>query len=469
MPARVTLLSIYELLPQTNCGECGEVNCMSFAAKLLERKYTVKDCPPLLKPEYKEKLQKLSDLVAPPVKEVTIGKGDRSIKVGGKEVLYRHELTYHNPTAIAIDVSDSMKEEELVERCGKIENFKVERIGETLRLNLIALRGASGDPNHFSYAASLIAEKSRLPFILCSFDPSMVEAALRRKEVLDARPLIYAANTENWRDMLLLAKRYECPICIFSPKELVELKSLVRTFEEAGVKDLVLDLGSYSDGEPLRHTLDKLVMLRRAAVKREDKSLGYPILAVPAVVWLEGEKEPMTSYKESYLASVFITRFADIIIMHTLEPWALLPVLTVRQNIYTDPRKPATVEAGLKSFGSPDEKSPVLITTNFALTYYTVANDIESQGQTCHLLVLDTGGLAVEPAVAGGQFKAAGVKELMASTGIEKKVAHKKLVIPQLAARLKGEIEDETKWEVIVGPRDSSEIKSFLSKVWDIK
>jgi len=159
-------------------------------------------------------------------------------------------------------------------------------------------------------------------------------------------------------------------------------------------------------------------------------------------------------------------RSADILILHTLQPYALLAIVTLRQNIYADPRKPAAVEAGLRTFGQPTEDSPVLITTNFALTYYTVANDIEAQGNTCYLLVADTGGLAVPVSVAGGQFNASVVKNLMDATKIESKVKHRKLIIPQLAARLKGDIEDVTKWEVIVGPRDSSEIKEFLKKVW---
>ncbi len=469
MPARVSLLAIYQQLPQTNCGECGEVNCMSFASKILERKLAAKDCPPLLKPEYKEKLEKIIQLVAPPIREVVIGKGENAVKIGGKEVLYRHELTFHDPTAIAIDVSDASKDEEILERCRKVEQYEVIRIGESLKLDLIALRCVSGDPKRFADVASLVAGNCRLPMILCSFDPSVLEAALRKKEVAESRPLLYAANLENWRDMGLLAKRYDCPLAVYAPKGLSELISIVKTYDDVGLKDLVLDPGTYSEGQLLKESLEKMVMVRRAAIKRDNKALGYPVMVVPAVVWLEDTKEPVTSYKESYLASVFITRFADLVVMHSLEPWAILPVITLRQNLYTDPRKPVAVDAGLRTIGTPSETSPVLITTNFALTYYTVANDIEAQGQTCYLLVADTGGIAVECAVAGGQLKAAGVKDLIAASGIESRVKHRKLVIPQLAARLRGDIEDETKWEVMVGPRDSSEIKDFLSKNWDIK
>jgi len=228
----------------------------------------------------------------------------------------------------------------------------------------------------------------------------------------------------------------------------------------------VLDPGTYTEGPGLKETLNKFVMIRRAAIKAEDEGLGYPILGIPAVTWLDGGEDPVKSYEEAYLAAVMMVRSADILILHTLQPYALLALTTLRQNIYADPRKPAAVEAGLRTFGQPTEDSPVLITTNFALTYYTVANDIEAQGTTCYLLVADTGGLAVQVSVAGGQFNASVVKNLIDATKIESKVKHRKLIIPQLAARLKGDIEDVTKWEVIVGPRDSSEIKEFLKKVW---
>ncbi|MCP8322410.1 MAG: acetyl-CoA synthase subunit gamma, partial [archaeon] len=185
------------------------------------------------------------------------------------------------------------------------------------------------------------------------------------------------------------------------------------------------------------------------------------------IVWMGEKQDPITaSYKEAYMASLFMNRYADLIIMHTLEVWSLLPVVTLRQNIYTDPRKPVSVESGLRTIGKPDEKSPVLLTTNFSLTYYTVANDLESTGINCYLLVLNTEGLAVEVSVAGGQFNPSNVKDLFSSSEIEKTVKHKKLIIPGMAARLKGDIEDSTNWEVIVGPRDSSQIKSFLAKYW---
>lgn len=469
MPKKATLLSVYQLLPQTNCGKCGEITCMTFASKLLERRAAVEECPPLEEAQYKPQAVKLRELVAPPIKEIVLGVGERAVKIGGKEVVYRHELTLHNPTAIAIDVSDKMDDSTIAARCRLVESFQFTRIGEKLTLNAIAVRSASRNPERFAQTVALVAKSTILPLILCSLDPEALRLAVEQKDVLNRRPLLYAATKDNWKEVGSLAKQYNCPVAVFAPNDLKTLKSLVRTLQTMGVEEMVLDPGFFPEGGKMKESIENLVMVRRAAIQREDKDFGYPILLVPAVAWLgDGVDERAAAYRESYLASLLITRFADVVLLHSTETWSILPIITLRQGAYTDPRKPVAVEPGLREIGKPDGNAPVLITTNFALTYYTVSNDIESQAVTCHLLVLNTEGLSVESSVAGGQFTAAGVKDLIASTGIEGKVSHRKLIIPGMAARLSGDIEDQSKWEVIVGPRDSSQIKEFLEKRWEV-
>ena len=139
---------------------------------------------------------------------------------------------------------------------------------------------------------------------------------------------------------------------------------------------------------------------------------------------------------------------------------------TFRQNIYTDPRKPVAVEPGLKVIGAPGENSPVLFTTNFALTYYTVTSDIESAKVDTYLLVVDSEGTAVDCAVAGRKLTADKVADAIKEVGIEEKIKHKKLIIPGKAARLSGEIEELSGWQVLVGPSDSSGIPKFLKDKW---
>ncbi|MDH5770450.1 MAG: acetyl-CoA decarbonylase/synthase complex subunit gamma, partial [Candidatus Bathyarchaeota archaeon] len=174
-------------------------------------------------------------------------------------------------------------------------------------------------------------------------------------------------------------------------------------------------------------------------------------------------------WKEAYLASILIARYADLLIMHSLDGWVLLPTAILRQNLYTDPRKPVAVEPGLMTFGEPDKSSPVMLTTNFALTYYTVEADIKSANISCYLIVVDTEGISVESSVAGRKITADKVAETIKDLDVASKVNHRKIIIPGRASRLSGEIEDATGWEVLVGPLDSSGIPAFLKEKWPPK
>jgi acetyl-CoA decarbonylase/synthase complex subunit gamma len=384
--------------------------------------------------------------------------------IGGKLVMYRHELAYFNPTAFAIDITDEMSDDELIGRIKKTEDFSYTYIGKQLKLNMIAVRSTSNDPEKFKATVKKVVENTKLPFILCSFHPEVIEAGLMAAP--KASPLIYAANKDNWADMAELALMYNCPLAVFAPNELKLLRSLVKTLKDYGVKDLVLDPGTFPN-EGLADTISNLTMIRRAACKKGDELLGFPIIGVPMTAWLEKADAPeINMWNEAYLTSMLITRYADVLVIHGTEGWALLPTTILRQNIYTDPRRPVAVEAGLKTFGQPDENSPVMMTTNFALTYYTIASDIESSGVNCYLIVVDTEGLAVESSVAGRKLTSEKIAETIKEVKVEEKVKHRKLIIPGKAARLSGEIQELSGWEVLVGPQDSSEIPKFLQEKW---
>jgi len=461
-------IDVYKLLPRTNCKECGEDNCMAFAAKVVNREVSIDKCAPLLKKENEKAYKQLQDMLKPPVREVIVGVGEKAVKIGGKLVMYRHEFAYFNPTATAIDVTDEMPENEILNRVKKTENFSFDYIGQSLKLNMIAVRSTSNDADKFKAAVKKVADNTNLPVILCSLNPSVVEAGLMAAP--KARPLLYAATEDNWKEMAELALMYNCPLTASAPNNPKLLKSLVKTLQNYGVQDLVLDPGTFS-GEGLADTLNNFTMIRRAACKRGDELCGFPLMGVPMVAWMNKEQVPEESAKwqEAYTAAMLITRFADVMIVHNTDGWALLPLVTLRQNIYTDPRKPVAVDPGLKTYGTPDEKSPVLFTTNFALTYYTVASDIENAKLNGYLLVVDTEGIAVDSAVAGRKLTAEKVAEAIKASGVESKVKHRRLIIPGKAARLSGEIEELSGWQVLVGPRDSSEIPKFLQEKWQIE
>ncbi len=458
-------IDIYKLLPKINCKECGVDNCMAFATKIVNREMTVDQCPPLLKKENEKSYGKLKELLKPAVKEVVVGVGDKAKKLGGKLVMYRHEFTYTNPTAIAIDVTDEMSDEEIKSRIKKTENFSFEYIGNTLRLDMIAIRSTSGNAEKFKATVKKVAESTTLPFILCTLNANVAEAGLMAAP--KSNPLLYAATTENWKDMAELALMYSCPLVVSAPNDLNTLVSLAKTLIAYGVSNLVLDPGTFTN-EGLGTTLNNFTMLRRAACKGGEELAGFPLIGVPMVAWTgKGDTaDEIVKWKEAYLASMLIVRYADIIVIHGNDGWSLLPTAVLRQNIYTDPRKPVAVAPGLKVFGTPDENTPVMFTSNFALTYYTVASDIESNKLNAYLIVVETEGSAIDSGVAGRKLTAERVADALKASGVEGKVKHKKLIIPGKASRISGEIEELTGWKVQVGPRDSSEIPKYLTEKW---
>jgi len=458
-------IDVYKLLPKTNCKECGEENCMAFATKVVNREVSVNNCPPLLTKEHEKAYKRLKEMLKPPVKEIIVGTGDNALKIGGKLVMYRHEFTYVNPTAFAIEITDEMPEEEITTRIKKASDFNFEYIGQTLKLDMIAVRSTSKDPDKFAAAVKKAVATTNLPLVLCSLDSTVLEAGLAAAP--KSRPLLYAATESNWAEMAELSLMYNCPLVVFVPNNMTLLKSLAKTVLEYGVNDLVLDPGTFP-GEGLPQTLNNFTMIRRAACKKGDELFGYPLIGVPMIAWTERGDAPeeVAKWREAYLAAMLVVRYADVLIMHDIDGWALLPPVVLRQNIYTDPRKPVAVEPGLRTFGTTDENSPVMFTTNFALTYYTVASDIESAKVNAHLIVVDTEGIAVDSAVAGRKLTAESVAEAVKESGVESKVKHRKIIIPGKSARLSGEIEELSGWQVLVGPRDSSEIPKFLQEKW---
>lgn len=458
-------IDIYKLLPKTNCKECGQENCMAFATKIVNREVNIDQCKPLLKKEHEKNYKQLKELLKPPVQEVIVGVGDTARKLGGKLVMYRHEFTYFNPTSIAIDVNDEMPEDIIVNRVKDTENFSYEYIGNNLKLDMVAVRSTSGDAEKFKACVKKVSELTTLPLILCALNPTVLEAGVMA--IPKARPLLYAATMENWKDMAELALMYHCPIVAAAPNNLTDLVSLAKTLQNYGVKDIVLDPGTFLN-EGLADTLNNFTMLRKAATKGGEELAGFPLMGVPAAAWTnKGDAaDEIIKWREAQIAGMLIVRYADIIVLRGNDGWELLPEVILRQNIYTDPRKPVAVEPGLKVLGTPDENSPVFFTSNFALTYYTVASDIENSKTSAYLIVVESEGSAIDAGVAGRKLTADKVAEALKASDIESKVKHKTLIIPGKASRISGEIEELTGWKVQVGPRDSSEIPKYLVDKW---
>jgi len=462
-------LEAYKYLPQTNCGECGEATCMAFASKLIDRSGKTADCSPLMKEKkFAKKLAELDRLLAPEIMEVEIGVGDRAVKIGGDDVLYRHKLTFFNKTKMFFDVTDTMEEAALVERVKSIANFKKFYVGRHLLLDGVAIRSVSNDPAKFAAAVKKVAEVG-IPMIFCSFNPAVLKAGLEVAK--DANPLLYAANKDNWKEVGELALEYNVPVVVSAINDLDALKTLAKTFAEAGIKNIVLDPGTYPTGKNMKESFTNFLKIRRAGIMG-DTEIAYPIMALPLTAWMAGISDPVSaSYWETAMAAVFTIRYGDIMILHSMEPYATLPEVHLAETIYTDPRTPVAVDSKMYKVGNPTADSPVLFTTNFALTYYTVESDLSSNGIDCYLLAVNTDGIGVEASVAGGQLTADKVKEALDKSGfdLKKDVNHNTVITPGLAARLQGDLEDKLGANILVGPMDSGRLPGFMEKNWPPK
>ena len=442
----LTGLEIYKNLPKTNCGECNFPTCMAFAMQLAAKRVSLDQCPHVSE----EAKAKLDEASAPPMRLIKIGKSERELKIGQETVLFRHQEKFHHPSLIAIKVREDIPENKLEEEISEINNLKFTRVGEEIGVDLLALEHNSAEPESFAKMVKAAMDKSPLPLILLSEDPKAMEAAL--KVSAEANPLLYAANTGNWEEMADLAKGHQCPLVV-KAKTLEDLADLTEKIKNRGVEDMVLDL----DSAGLTEALGNLTKMRRLALEKNFRPLGYPTIV------LTHEKSPFQEVAEG---TTYVCKYGGIVVMEGKEKWQLLPLLAVRQNIYTDPQVPNTVEAKLYEVRTPGPDSPVLLTTNFSLTYFTVEGEVESSKVPSFISVVDTEGLGVLNAYAGDKWSAAKVIKALEEQKVKEKVSHNKIIIPGLVAVFRAEIEEESPWQVIIGPEEASRIPSFLRKEW---
>ena len=466
---RPSPLDIYSLLDKSNCKDCGYDTCMAFATDLLERKIRVQDCTHLMSEKKLAKNRdKLIRIVTPPQKPVIIGMGDRQVIVGGEEVLFRHQLTYYNQTAIFIEIADD--DPDLEEKAKYLTDLTVERIGDVLKVNGIALRNVSGEAEQFKLAAKKLTDASNLPVMLCSLNVDTLLGAA--SEIKTKRPLLYAATKESWEKVGTFAVQNNVPIAAVS-QNLEELISLSATLQKLGVKDIVLDAGTYFGPGNLTATYDNIMQLRIAGIDRENKDAGWPVMGVPAAYWSQVKVDGdlwRHQYEEVIMGAIMESIGTSLIVLHTGqlkdEIWALLALMTLRQSVYSDPRIYPAVDAGIFEIGEPGDMAPIFVTSNYRMTKIPVEQDLQGANLNCYLLVVDTEGIGIESAVAGGQFSASGIAEAVNEFKPFDKVKHRILVIPGMAARLSGALEDEANAFVVVGPRDSSGIPRFMETQW---
>jgi len=441
----LTGIEIYKLLPKTNCGECGVPTCLAFAMSLAASKTELTACPAVSA----EARQKLEEASAPPIRPLTIGAGGRTIKIGGETVLFRHEKRFENPPGFALLISDAMPPSEVTSRFERFKAFSYERVGLTLRPELLALKYDSGQPDTFvSLVNEALSQSDAGLIIMCQ---DVVVAAAAAAAAAERKPLLYAATTANAELMASIAKQYNLPL-VARADGLDELAALTEKLTQHGLKDIVLDTGA----RKLKQALSDQVMIRRLAIQQKFRALGFPTI-IPAY---EMADNPLD---EAMIAGTFIAKYGSIIILSDFQGETLFPLLVLRLNLYSDPQRPLATTEGIYEIGGPDENAPVLVTSNFSLTYFIVSSEIENSRIPGFLLVKDTEGLSVMTAWAAGKFGADNIASLVKKSGISDRVKHRNLIIPGYIAAESGALEEDLPgWRVSVGPREGAHIPPFL-------
>jgi acetyl-CoA decarbonylase/synthase complex subunit gamma len=444
----LTGIQIFKMLPQTNCKECGAATCLAFAMNLAAGKAELDDCPYVSD----EAREKLSEASAPPIRPVKIGKGVRARTVGGELVEFRHEKTFYNQPALAAVVGSDISEDELKKKLTVWNAFQFDRVGFNLRPELVAVKDVNKDKDAFAKTAKTIAESSEFNVILMTDDAGVMQAGIEATKF--KLPLLYAATPDNGDEFGKMALDNGLPLAV-KAESIDQLRELTEKLMGMGVKDLVLDSGS----REMKQAFEDQVGIRRAALRSKDRALGFPTITFPCEMASNLDMEAL-------IGSMFIAKYGSIIVFSDFTSELLFPLLLERLNIFTDPQRPMTVVEGIYEIGKPDENSPVLVTTNFALTYFIVAGEIEGSKVPSWLLIKDSEGLSVLTAWAAGKFAGDDVGMFIKKSGIEDKIKHKNLIIPGYAAAIVGEIEDELpEWKVTVGPREAAHIPAFL-KSW---
>ena len=443
----LTGIQIFKLLPKTNCKECGVPTCLAFAMNLASGKAELDACP-YVSAEAREQLAEAS---APPIRPVVVGKGVRKATTGGETVQYRHEKTFYNPTLLAALVTSDLSADALAAKLKGWNALQYERVGLNLRPELVALKDATGDAAAFGAAAKQIAETSEFNIILMTENVDVMKAGTDAAGF--KRPLLYAATAANVDAMGELAKANNLPLAV-KADSVEALVPLSDKLTGMGLKDLVLDPGSR---EPKQSNAD-MIAIRRAALKNGNRSVGFPTIAFPCEMASNVDVETL-------LAAMYIAKYGGIVVMSDFTGENLFPLLLERLNIFTDPQRPMTVTEGIYEIGNPDENSPVLVTTNFALTYFIVSGEVEGSRVPTWLLIKDSEGLSVMTAWAAGKFAGDDVGMFVKKSGIADKIKHQELVIPGYAAAIAGDVEEELPgWTITVGPREAAHIPGFLKE-----
>lgn len=324
----------------------------------------------------------------------------KTLITGGEKVMFRHDKTFINKTVVAIALNTNDKN--FTEKIEKIKNYSVERIGEKFKVDAIYLSGEISDE-------------------------------LRNE--LNLHNIAIISEKENYT--------------IVSGENIQELENKSQKVLSEGAKDIVLKL------EYTQDTIEQLTYIRRAAILNRYEPLTYPVMV-----------EIPDSYdilKTCAIASLLICRYANIVVLNNFDEALLATIMTLRQNIYTNPQKPLQVEAKIYEFNDPDKNAPILLTTNFALTYFAVANELEALPFGSYLVVTPSDGMSVLTAWSADKFTAELVAKSIKEFELAQKTNTRKIIIPGLLNHMQQELQEVLpEWEIVIGTVEACQIPEFL-------
>ena len=360
-------LQIFKYLPgakkteYANCKDCGCPTCMAYALKLAKHQIELDKCSHM--PDELRELCIHNSKQPQRIVEIN------NIKIGGENVLYRHEKTFINRTVIAVIIDMALPDWK--EKYERVKNFEIKRVNELLKVDLIITKNGEIE------GAISYSDFKKLPL----------------KEIID---------------------------------------------------------------EKFQDTAKELIITRQKAVLDKDDNFSDPVY-----VYFKHTDDLNTLCAK---ASYYICKYANMLVFEDFDEYMISSLMTLRQNIFTDPQKPLQVESKIYEFNNPDENSLIFLTTNFALTFFAVANELENLPVPSYLIVTPADGMSVLTAWSAEKFTAKVVAKTLEKFDFANKVKNRKIIIPGLLAHMKEELEEEIKdFEIIVGTIDAFSIGEFVS------
>ncbi|GAA0105988.1 acetyl-CoA decarbonylase/synthase complex subunit gamma [Paraclostridium sordellii] len=439
-------LDIFKLTPKKNCKDCGFPTCMAFCMKVASGACEISKCPHMAQ----ESLDKLSEATAPLMRTLKFGSGKSQYSLGGETVLFRHEKTLVNRNRFAVEFCECMTEEEINLKIANIKAVNYVRIGEEMKVEIAALRYCSNKDSYINLINKIKDSELDVAYMIICEDAQIAKEAtgiLKGKN-----PIVYGANKDNYKNMVEVVKDDKLVLGV-KADNLEELYSTTEAIQSLGYKELLLD----TTGKTIKDTFANTIQVRRISLKEQDRTFGYPSLI------FANELSKDDKMMEIALSSIFTVKYGSIIVLNDIDYTKALPLFALRQNIYTDPQRPMRVETKVYPINNPDENSPVLVTVDFALTYFIIAGEIERSKVPVWLAIPDAGGYSVLTAWAAGKFSGSSIANFIKESKVSDMTKNRDLIIPGKVAVLKGDIEDNLPgWNVIIGTEESMEVPKFL-------